>query len=151
MVNFTLCLCITSFWSKYNQNDSFLQSIVKMDYIHDNVDLRSKMDYLPKSLFGPHCHIYCPFIFKLTLKQERIPVGCVPSAAVAISWGVVSVQEGGVCPGAMSARGCLPDTPPPWTEWQTGVKTLPCHNYVAEGNESFWSKINISYTIWFGL
>ena len=37
-------------------------------------------------------------------KQECIPVGCVPSAAVA-------VPREGVCPGAVSA--C---PPPPWTE-----------------------------------
>ena len=24
--------------------------------------------------------------------------------------------------------------PPPWTEWQTGVKTLPCCNYLPDGN-----------------
>ena len=35
---------------------------------------------------------------KLKVKQECIPVGCVPSAAVAISWG-----GGQVLP-----RGCLP-------------------------------------------
>ena len=25
---------------------------------------------------------------------------------------------------------------PPWTEWQTGVKTLPCRNYVADGKNN---------------
>ena len=34
-------------------------------------------------------------------EQECIPVGCVPSAAVAVCW------MGVVCPG-VSARGCLP-------------------------------------------
>ena len=44
--------------------------------------------------------------------------------------GGVSAQ-GCVC----LARGlCLSDTPP-WTEWQTPVKTLPCRNYVANGSE----------------
>ena len=53
------------------------------------------------------------------LKQECIPVGCVPSAAVAVCWGGgVSAQwgvclEGGVCPGGclprgVSVRGCMP-------------------------------------------
>ena len=37
---------------------------------------------------------------------------------------------GGVCLGGV----CLPATPP-WTEWQAHVKTLPCHNYVADGNK----------------
>ena len=42
---------------------------------------------------------------------------------------------GGCLPG-----GCLPDTPL-WTEWQTGVKTLPCCNYVADGNNFDYQKI----------
>ena len=44
-----------------------------------------------------------------TDKQEKIPVGCVPSAAVAIRGGV-SAQGEGVCPGRVSAWGwgCLP-------------------------------------------
>ena len=60
-------------------------------------------------------------------KQESIPVGCVPSAAVAICWGWESAQGdvcpgvsawGGVCPGGCLSRGCIPacteaDTPPP--------------------------------------
>ena len=61
---------------------------------------------------------------RTTFEQECIPVECVPSAAVAVCWG----------------RGCLPDTPPPpWTEWQVPVKTLPCRNYVVGG------KNNIEY------
>ena len=82
-----------------------------------------------------------------TQLQECIPVGCVPSAAVAVGGG------GGVCycgvgmsawsrgPGVSAwsrrvsawSRGCLLGwgdvcqmPPPPSTEWQTGVKTLPC-------------------------
>ena len=55
-------------------------------------------------------------------EQECIPVGCAPSAAVAVS------LEGGVYyPGR-----CLPDHTL-WTESQTGVKTFPCRNYVADG------------------
>ena len=68
-------------------------------------------------------------------------IGCIPSVAVAVCWGG-SAQEGvsargdmpgGVCPGGVCPGGCLPDTPL-WTEWQTLVKTLPCRNYVADGN-----------------
>ena len=122
------------------------------------------------------------------MNKECIPVGCVPSAAVAVccGWGVCpggclprgvsaqgSVSAQGcvcllrgwvsahrvVCPvvcvcrgmsaqgvsaggcllrgmyllKGVSARRCLPDTPL-WTEWQMLVKTLPCGNYVADGN-----------------
>ena len=35
--------------------------------------------------------------------------------------------------GGVSARGCLPDTPPEQNDWQTLVKILPCRNYVADG------------------
>ena len=51
-----------------------------------------------------------------------LPGGCLP---------------GGVCCGG-SARGVCPGEgvclPLLWTEWQTGVKTLPCCNFVAGGN-----------------
>ena len=55
------------------------------------------------------------------LKQECIPVGCVPSAAVAI-WG-------GVCPEGCLPRGCV-HLPPPrgQNSWHTLVKTLPFRN-----------------------
>ena len=119
--------------------------------------------------------------------QESIPIGCVPSAAVAAGGGGSSAH-GGVwqtppceqndCPvGGCLPRGCLPegmfaedvcpweclprrglprevsawglstrgvsaewgcpaDIPPcEQNDWQTCVKTLPCHNYVADGNK----------------
>ena len=85
------------------------------------------------------CNNYCVLTVVLSItqqcyftsKQECIPVGCVPSAVVAVSgWGegvsakgAVYLREGGVC---LRQGVCLPDNPPPWTEWQTGVKTLPC-------------------------
>ena len=60
-----------------------------------------------------------------------------------------SVCPGGVCSGeACLPGGCLPsgvcvaDPPPPLTEWQIGVKTLPCRNFVAGGNY-FFSKVGI--------
>ena len=40
------------------------------------------------------------------------------------------LPRGGVCIPACTEA----DTPPLWTEWQTGVKTLPCSNFVAGGN-----------------
>ena len=47
---------------------------------------------------------------------------------------------GGVClEGALSAQaGCLPDTPSPCeqNDWQTLVKILPCHNFVADSNKN---------------
>ena len=36
------------------------------------------------------------------------------------------LPRGGVCPEGVCQI-------PPWTEWQTRVKTLPCRNYVADG------------------
>ena len=64
-------------------------------------------------------------------------VGGVPT-----QWGVPAGEylPSGVytCQGGVPSRGCIPacteaDTPL-WTEWQTGVKTLPCRNFVADGN-----------------
>ena len=51
---------------------------------------------------------------------------------------------GGVCPGeclpggvGFSACWDAPQAGTPWTEWQTGVKTLPCRNFAADGNKKF--------------
>ena len=78
------------------------------------------------------------------MKQESIPVGCVPSAAVAVrvgclpGGGVCPGQGGlprGICPGDVSQH-ALRQTPPPWTEFLThAVKILPCRNFVADGNK----------------
>ena len=57
--------------------------------------------------------------------------GCVSQDAlgggVSARWGVCRV---------VSAWGCLPDTPFPCeqNDWQTPVKILPSHNFVADGN-----------------
>ena len=78
-------------------------------------------------------------------KQECIPVGCVPSPAEAICWGGVCL-EGGVCPGRVSAPGGevsaqgevsawgVSARPPPVSRITDRCKTLPCRNYVADGN-----------------
>ena len=108
-------------------------------------------------------HFYAVFGKKFS-KQECIPVGCVTSAAVAICPGgclpkyMLGCLPGGflpqcmvgyVCPwgclpqcmvGYVCPGGCLPQCMlgyshlSPWIEWLTGVKTLPCRNYVADGN-----------------
>ena len=65
-------------------------------------------------------------------KQECIPVGCVPPAAVAVRGGLHQAPPG---------PGTPPGSRPPslWTESQTPVKISPCPNFVAGGN-----KLNIS-------
>ena len=52
------------------------------------------------------------------------------------------LPKGVVCPRGLSTWGeCVAETPGPeadtplWTEWQTGVKTLSCCNFVAGGNK----------------
>ena len=60
----------------------------------------------------------------------------------------VSTQGMCVCPGGWCLAGGVSGQggvypsmhlgrypPPPWTEWQTGVKTLPCRNYAADSNK----------------
>ena len=55
-----------------------------------------------------------PGALNLTKKQESIPVGCVPSAAVAVGGG----SNGGVCPGGCVFQYALRQTPS-WTEFLT--------------------------------
>ena len=65
--------------------------------------------------------------------------GCVSVLGRCLPKGV-SAQGVCVCPGVCGRHppGPEADTPPPtplWTEWQTGVKSLPCRNLVAGGNK----------------
>ena len=92
----------------------------------------------------------------LTVSQHALRWGCVSqharrglpgglSAQGVSAWGWVSTE--GCLPRGLSTWGCLPrgvadtppgeqrQTPPLWTEWQTGVKTLPCRNLVAGGEK----------------
>ena len=87
---------------------------------------------------------------KVVVKQECIPVRCVPSAAVAVCGGVCPegcLPRGGV------PRGCLPGGAcqtalHEQNDRQTGVKTFPCRNYVADGkNEQ--AKLTDVFTVIF--
>ena len=56
----------------------------------------------------------------------------------------VSVRQvsakGGCLPRGMVV--CVCGSPPPWTEWQTGVKTSPCRNFFAGGKyEAFITQV----------
>ena len=79
-------------------------------------------------------------------QQDWIPVGCVPPArwpylpACSVLGGLL---PGGACSGGgvVSAQGgwypsMLWGRPPLWTESHTPVKTLPCPNFVAGGNNT---------------
>ena len=48
------------------------------------------------------------------------------------AWGCLTGW--GRLPGGAWLNRCLPDTSHLWTESHTGVKTLPCHNYVTDGS-----------------
>ena len=72
-----------------------------------------------------------------SFQQGCIPVGYILPAC----WPYPSMHCGGCLPRGCLSRWCLPrgdvaDTPL-WTEWQTGVKTLSCHSFVAGGNKMF--------------
>ena len=80
----------------------------------------------------------------LTVSQQALrigegvcPRGCLPRGGCPGGVpGVVCLV--GVCPGGVSAQGGLPTSL--WTEWQIGVKTLPCRNFVAGGKKKIRSK-----------
>ena len=119
------------------------------------IHFRSSIQWLwgwdPVEVIFYYCKIHwCQHwhFWQLCIKCELecVPVGCVTSAAVAVSGSGGSAQ-GGVCIGrgvclwvyawGLSAKRCVlytptdpeADTPAPWTEWQTLVKTLPFPNY----------------------
>ena len=64
------------------------------------------------------CNNYSNCTHRLT--QECIPVGCVPTAAVAAT----RYQHQGCVPQGVCLHGICPNFPPPFNR-QTGVKTLP--------------------------
>ena len=67
--------------------------------------------------------------------QESIPIGCVPSTALAVRGGgcLLQCMLGYVCRGVSAPMHAGIHTPREQNDWQTGVKTLPCRNYVAGG------------------
>ena len=79
-----------------------------------------------------------------------LPRGCLPGEGVSAQGRVCLPRRvsayGGVCPGGVFAQGgvCLGVSgrhpPCEQNDWQTGVKTLPCRNFVAGGNkiEAYW-------------
>ena len=99
----------------------------------------------------------------ITVKQECIPVGCVPPTAVAVPGGSIPAPLGADTslgsrhlPGEQTTPGADPpewtppradtpreQTPPLLTESQTPVKTSPCPNFVAGGNKLFFRKPQI--------
>ena len=103
----------------------------------------------------------------LHTQQESIPVGCIPSAAVAArgvsAWGM-SAEGGCICPGEVSAWvvclggmtawevsawGVSARHPLPCeqNDWQMPVKILPCHNFIADGKNvltMFQQKLHLS-------
>ena len=87
-------------------------------------------------------------------KQECIPVGCVPSAAVAICWGCLPQcmleytppdlgldtiplpwADTSPGPGPRHTTGPGPRHPPPPVNRMTGVKTLPSQTSFADGKD----------------
>ena len=55
------------------------------------------------------------------------------------------LPRGCLAGGCLSGGGCLPDIHRLWTESQTGVKTLTCRIYVADGNECH--QIRVKYRV----
>ena len=49
---------------------------------------------------------------------------------------LLTVSQHALSGGLSAQRGCMcvANPPPRWTEWQAGIKTLPCRNFVAGGN-----------------
>ena len=115
----------------------------------------------------PISFIFKQFAEKNLVKQDCIPVGCIPptrrpylpvcsvwggGGACLVQGGACLVRGGGEVPawsggggawswGVSAWSGWYPSMhwgrPPLWTESQTPVKILPCPNFVAGGNDSW--------------
>ena len=78
----------------------------------------------------------------LTVSQHALRRGCLPRGVTAQGVPAQGWRGRGVSARGMPARRCLPwgcGRPHLWTEWQTGVKTLPYPNFVAGDNYHFES------------
>ena len=83
----------------------------------------------------------------LTLKQilERSLHSSRMRTARALTVSPSMLCAGGFCFLGGGIPACTEaDTPPPWTESQTPVKTLPCPNFVAGGNEHIVNPLTIT-------
>ena len=116
----------------------------------------STQHYSNKELYGESLflRLWQPTQLRIPCEQVCIPVGCVPTAcspypSMHCAGGVYPSMHsaGGMCIQACTGQGTRGrhtpweqrQTPPlhgtrgrhpPWTKWQTGVKTLPCRNFV---------------------
>ena len=68
---------------------------------------------------------------KTFLKQECIPVGCVPSAAVAVSWGGVNLPRGVVCLGVVVV-----------SAWEVYT---PWKHMLADGNNPVFDVLQVKF------
>ena len=79
--------------------------------------------------------------------QECIPVGCLSSAAVAVSHGGRGLLPGGLLPGGVVSQHALRQTPLP-VDRHTPVKTKSnLRNFVADGNKGTTTALHKAY--WF--
>ena len=111
-----------------------LLDIIKLQHL-SGLDAITVMNWVifPKYVQSQRWESFQTFhlVTSYILEQENIPVGCVPSVAVAVGGGGL---PGGVC----VSQHALGQTPPPprgQNSWHTLVKILPCRNYVADGNK----------------
>ena len=80
----------------------------------------------------------------IILKQECIPVGCVPP----VHWSYLIVSAMHAPPPSHARPHPLPRTPPcGQNSWPTLLEILPCPNFVAGGNNCQWYT-NIM-TLWY--
>ena len=122
-------LLMTVHWNIMEKNEKSTTYILilyvtteMLRYVVINMNIRQKNSTFFGFHIGQHLLTNHAIMINQTIlimKQECIPV--------AVCWGV-SAREGGGIPA------CTEANPPLWTEWQTGLKTLPCRNFVVNGN-----------------
>ena len=95
----------------------------------------------------------------LSLASERLQkpfktISATTKPMVVVTARLLPVSPSMQCAGGCLLGGCLLPGgvchSPLWTEWQTGVKTLPCRNFLADGNKIYGRCYRPQTKLWEG-
>ena len=85
-------------------------------------------------------------VWGVSVQGALCPGDLCPEGSLSRGASVWRVSVGGLGPGGSLSRGVSLTETPLWTESQTCVKTVPCHNFIAGGNNRHgysWQKLQV--------